>query len=49
MQLRSLLYHFGRSPREIKMRHIGNCPKADPAYGSGVAGAPGIPLEAVLQ
>jgi catalase len=26
------------------MRHIGNCLKADPAYGKGVADALGIPL-----
>ena len=29
---------------EVKMRHIGNCLKADPAYGRGVAAAIGIPL-----
>jgi catalase len=29
---------------EIKVRHIGNCLKADPAYGAGVANAMGIPL-----
>ena len=26
-----------------KIRHIGNCFKADPAYGKGVAAALGIP------
>jgi catalase len=35
---------MGDSPREIKIRHIGNCLKADPAYGQGVAGALCIPL-----
>jgi len=30
---------------EIKVRHIGNCLKADPAYGKGVADALGIPPE----
>jgi len=34
---------MGNSSLEIKQRHIGNCIKADPAYGSGVAGALGIP------
>ena len=29
----------------IKIRHIGNCYKADPAYGRGVADACGIPYE----
>jgi catalase len=36
---------MGDSPREIKLRHIGNCLKADPAYGKGVADALGMPLE----
>ena len=35
---------MGDAPREVKLRHIGNCLKADPAYGQGVAGALGIPL-----
>jgi catalase len=30
------------APKEIKLRHIGNCMKADPAYGEGVAKALGI-------
>ncbi|MDD5646832.1 MAG: catalase [Candidatus Bipolaricaulis sp.] len=38
---------MGDAPREIKIRHIGNCLKADPAYGRGVAGALGIPLSEV--
>ena len=35
---------MGDAPREVKLRHIGNCLKADPAYGKGVADALGIPL-----
>jgi catalase len=38
---------MGDAPREIKIRHIGNCLKADPAYGAGVAAALGIPLSEV--
>ena len=38
---------IGDAPREIKLRHIGNCLKADPAYGKGVADALGIPLSEV--
>ncbi len=34
---------LGDAPLEIKLRHIGNCLKADPAYGKGVAEALGIP------
>ncbi|MDP1832945.1 MAG: catalase [Geothrix sp.] len=30
---------MGDAPKEIKLRHIGNCRKADPAYGEGVAKA----------
>ena len=33
---------MGDAPEEIKLRHIDNCMKADPAYGKGVAGALGI-------
>ncbi|BCO10088.1 catalase [Desulfolithobacter dissulfuricans] len=36
---------MGDAPREIKLRHIGNCMKADPAYGRGVAKAAGIPMD----
>jgi catalase len=36
---------IGGAPREIQLRHIGNCLKADPAYGKGVAEALGIPFE----
>jgi catalase len=35
---------LGDAPKEIKIRHIGNCLKADPAYGKGVADALGISL-----
>jgi catalase len=35
---------IGGAPREIQIRHIGNCLKANPAYGKGVADALGIPL-----
>ena len=37
------------APKEIKLRHIGNCLKADPAYGAGVAKALGIPLKEVKK
>lgn len=33
---------MGDIPKEIKLRHIGNCAKADPAYGKGVAEALGL-------
>jgi len=36
---------MGDAPREIKIRHIDNCRKADPAYGKGVADALGISLD----
>ncbi|NYT12999.1 MAG: catalase [Candidatus Methanofastidiosa archaeon] len=38
---------MGDAPKFVKIRHIGNCLKADPAYGKGVADALGIPLEEV--
>jgi catalase len=38
---------MGDAPREIKIRHIGNCLKADPAYGKGVADALGIALSEI--
>ncbi len=34
---------MGDAPKEVKVRHIGNCLKADPAYGKGVADALGNP------
>ncbi len=38
---------MGDAPKEIKIRHIGNCFKADPAYCKGVADALSIPLSEV--
>ena len=38
---------MGDAPKEVKVRHIGNCLKADPAYGKGVADALGISLDEV--
>ena len=35
---------MGDAPKEVKVRHIGNCLKADPAYGQGVADALGLAL-----
>jgi catalase len=40
---------MGDSSREIKVRHIGNCLKADEEYGKGVAVALGIPVEEAKQ
>jgi catalase len=40
---------IGGAPRDIQMRHIANCLKADPAYGKGVARALGIPLSEVVE
>ncbi len=38
---------MGDAPKEIKTRHIGNCLKADAAYGQGVAKALGIDISEV--
>lgn len=38
---------MGDAPKMIKVRHIGNCYKADPAYGEGVATALGISMSDV--
>ncbi|MFC1619787.1 catalase [Candidatus Neomarinimicrobiota bacterium] len=38
---------MGDAPKEVKVRHIGNCLKADKAYGEGVAKALGIDLSEV--
>ena len=38
---------YKRQPKEIKIRHIGNCLKADPAYGEGVARALGIAMSEI--
>lgn len=40
---------MGDCPREIKIRHIRNCMKADPDYGKGVAEAMDIPLSEVAE
>jgi catalase len=37
------------APKEIKLRHIGNCIKADPAYGKGVAKALEISLDELSE
>ena len=39
--------NMGDAPEFIKIRHIQNCLKADPAYGAGVAQALGISLDKV--
>jgi len=38
---------MGDAPKEIKLRHVANCLKADPAYGKGVAEALGIEVPSV--
>jgi catalase len=38
---------MGDAPREVKVRHIGNCRQADEAYGEGVARALGIPMHEI--
>jgi len=38
---------IGDAPKEVQVRHIGNCSKADPEYGKGVAKALGIDLTEV--
>jgi len=40
---------MGDIPEEIKRRHIGNCMKADPNYGKGVAYALQISFEAPIR
>lgn len=37
--------NMGDAPDMIKLRHIGNCYKADPAYGRGVAAACGLTID----
>lgn len=34
----------GGAPKEIQVRHVRHCLRADPAYGKGVADALGIAL-----
>ncbi|MDD3548167.1 MAG: catalase [Candidatus Cloacimonetes bacterium] len=41
--------NMGDCARHIKLRHIGNCYKCDPAYGEGVAKALGIGLAEALK
>jgi len=36
--------NMGDAPKEIKIRHIKNCLKADKAYGEGIANAAGIQI-----
>jgi catalase len=40
---------MGDASQEVKIRHIGNCLKADPAYGGGVAAALGIAMSAAVS
>lgn len=40
---------MGDAPKKVKIRHIANCFKADPAYGEGVARALGIPMSEVEE
>jgi catalase len=40
---------MGDAPKAVKVRHIGNCLKADAAYGEGVAKALGIPMSEVAK
>ncbi|MBW2581135.1 MAG: catalase [Deltaproteobacteria bacterium] len=40
---------MGDAPKKIKIRHISNCMKADPAYGEGVASALGISMNEVTK
>ncbi len=40
---------MGDAPKKIKIRHISNCMKADPAYGEGVASALGISMSEISK
>ena len=40
---------MGDAPKEIKIRHIKNCSKADPAYGEGLAKSLGIEMSEVSE
>ena len=40
---------MGDAPKEIRIRHISNCLKADIAYGQGVSDALGIPVVEVSK
>ena len=37
------------APKEVKLRHIGNCLKADKGYGKGITKAMGIKLSEVTK
>ncbi len=37
----------GGASKEVQLRHVRNCLKCDPAYGTGVAKALGVPLSEV--
>ncbi len=37
------------APEAVKLRHIGNCMKAEPAYGIGVAEALAIPQSKIRK
>lgn len=39
--------NLGDAPREIKVRHIINCWKVDPAYGEGLPKACGIAMDEI--
>lgn len=41
--------NIGPCTEDVKLRHIANCYKADPAYGEGVAAALGIPMSKVQK
>src|SRR5699024_680837 len=41
--------NFDGAEEFIKIRHITNCYKADPAYGEGVAKAAGIDMDKVMK
>ena len=40
---------MGDAPREIKVRHAGNCYKADADYGEGIAAAMDIPFNEIKE
>jgi len=39
---------MGDAPKEVKIRHITNCMKADPRYGKGVAEALGLSVDEIV-
>jgi catalase len=53
VQQKALFENTARSlddaPERIKLRHIGHCLKADPAYGAGVGIALGMPLAELVN